>query len=481
MYGKSIANKKTMRRLLYIATAIVFLLSVPACGYAKESKEDMRLAVRILKGLDDSRDKTWAFETLRRAAESDSSASAMNVLGIAFMQGIGVERDTKMAIHWFEQAGSHGYHEAYHNLGMMYKSGSAGLQQDFIMASHYFKTGAEKGSPVCAYDYGYMLYKGLGCQQDYAEAVKLFQKGANYDYSPSLYMLGLCYRNGYGVERNDERASFYLKRAAKLSYTDAIQELARPQAENSCEMQYPEYEQQLESPISMPEHNATLLPSADLTGDYNGMIATYDWSGQHLISERSLSVSVQRMDSILQCQWREGNDTVYTKAYISQEGRLVFSEGTISKEERYIEGLPVLYRFEDADISFENGIVAGKLRLYSMAQREPERPMYITLRKADVTGQEYGSDAVNSIFAYPNPFAQQVTISFDLSGDVQQAKALVYSQAGINVANYNLGSLAAGHHTITMRPAIPDGMYVLHVVAGKQRLQTIIVKRRGAQ
>ncbi|MBR1449442.1 MAG: SEL1-like repeat protein [Prevotella sp.] len=470
-----------MRRLLHIVIAIVLLLSIPAFGHAKEEKEDIRLAVRILKGLDDSRDKVWAFETLRRAAENDSLASAMNALGVAFIQGAGMERNVKMAIHWFEQAGIHGYHEAYHNLGMMYKSVSAGMLQDFIMASHYFKTGAEKGSPVCAYDYGYMLYKGLGCQQDYAEAVKLFQNGANYDYSPSLYMLGLCYRNGYGVERDDERASFFLKRAAMQSYTDAMQELARPQAENSWEIQYPEYAQQLESPVTMPDYDATLLPSADLTGDYHGMIATYDWSGQHIINERPLSISVQHIDSILQCRWCEGSDTVFTRAYINQEGRLVFSEGTISKQERYIEGHPVLYRFEDADIGVENGIVAGRLRLYSLAQREPERPMYITLRKAAGTGQEHESDAFNSIFAYPNPFAQQVTLSFELSEDMPQAKALIYSQSGINVANYSLGNLSAGHHAISLRPAIPDGMYVLYVVAGKQRLQTIIVKRRGAK
>ena len=128
-----------------------------------------------------------------------------------------------------------------------------------------------------------------------------------------------------------------------------------------------------------------------------------------------------------------------------------------------------------------NGLITGRLRLYSMAQREPERPMYITLQKMEKKEQDNEFDVENNIFAYPNPFAQQVTLSFELSEDMYQAKALIYSQSGINVANYSLGNLSAGHHAISLRPAIPDGMYVLYVVAGKQRLQTYIVKRRGAK
>lgn len=467
-------------RFLCAAAAMVLSLLVPISSHAMENKEEVWQAVRILKGLDDAKDKDWAIEVLRQAAERDSSSFAMNALGVAYMHGIGVEKDGVLSTYWFEQSGIHGNQEAYHNLGVMYKNGKAGLAQDFERACRYFKTGAEKHSVMCAYDYGYMLYKGLGCQQDYAEAHDWFWKSATYDYSPALYMLGLCYRNGYGVERDDERAAFYLKRAAKLSYTDAMEELERPEPENSWEIQYPETDLQIESPITMPETYATLMPATDLTGEYSGLIATYDWSGQNLISEKPLSISVLQKDSTLQCRWCEGNDTIQTTAFVNEEGRLIFREGSIRKKERYIEGHPVRFRFEDADISIDHGLMTGRLRLYSMAQREPERPMYITLRKTDGSESDGESNAANRIYAYPNPFAHQVNISFELAEAVPQARAFIHSQAGSCMASYGLGSLEAGHHTITLSPAVPDGIYVLYVMAGSYTFQTIIVKKRGA-
>ena len=470
-----------LTRFICAAAAVVLSLQAAVGANAAEKKEEVWLAVRILKGLDDSKDKAWAIETVRQAAEKDSSAFAMNALGVAYMHGIGVEKNDTLSTYWLEQAGAHGIHEAYHNLGLMYKNGKAGLTQDFQKACRYFKMGAENHSVMCAYDYGYMLYKGLGCRQDYAEAYHWFQKSATYDYSPALYMLGLCHRNGYGVERDDDRADFYLGRAAKLSFTDAMDELKRPEPENSWVIQHPEKDLQLESPISMPEVSAALMPQADLTGEYKGVIATYDWSGQNLINERPLSISVLHGDSLVQCRWCEGKDTVQTEAYVNEDGRLVFSKGTIRKQERYVEGGPVLFRFEDADISIAHGLITGRLRLYSMAHREPERPMYVTLQKANASGQEEEeSGASGRIYAYPTPFAQQLTISFELAKDAPQAKALVYSQSGTNMANYSLGSLTAGRHTVTLSPTVPDGIYVLYVVAGSQTFQTIIVKKRGA-
>ena len=230
----------------------------------------------------------------------------------------------------------------------------------------------------------------------------------------------------------------------------------------------------------MPDTQASLSPTDNLAGEYKGVLAMYDWSGQNLIGEKPLTVSVLQADSTLQCRWCEGNDTIMATAYINQEGRLVFSKGIIRKYERYIEGSPVPYRFENADISIECGFMTGRLRLYSMAQQEPERPMYLTLQKMNVTETTEIESENSRIYAYPNPFAQQVTISFDLQDDVKQAKALVYSQSGSCMASYSLGGLAEGHHTVVLSPAVPDGIYVLHVIAGKQTFQTIIVKKRSA-
>ena len=169
---------------------IMLLLSVSPI-FSTEESENVKQAVSVLKGLDNSQTKTWAINVLRQAAETDSSAYAMNALGIAYMKGMGLEQDDSLAALWFERAGQNGYIDAFHNLGSFYKNRP---QQDFVRAALSFQKGAEAGSIMSLYDYGFMLYKGLGCNQDYAQAVSLFRRGADYDHSPCLYMLGLCYR-----------------------------------------------------------------------------------------------------------------------------------------------------------------------------------------------------------------------------------------------------------------------------------------------
>lgn len=194
--------------------------------------EDIKHAVRILKNIDTDQSKDWAISLLRKAADNDTLAYAMNTLGLAYMAGAGVEQDSAQAVAWLEKAGAHGYSEAYHNLGMMYKDGG-GVAQNFAKAYDAFRRGAENGSVVCKYDEGFMLYKGLGCGQDYIRAARLFDDAiSKIEHTPSMYMLGLCYRNGYGVPRDSARAGQLLDRAAMLSFGPAMEELRRSRPEN---------------------------------------------------------------------------------------------------------------------------------------------------------------------------------------------------------------------------------------------------------
>lgn len=55
-----------------------------------------------------------------------------------------------------------------------------------MKACSFYKKGAEANSLVCCYNYGFMLYKGLGCQQSYEEAISFFRK------LPSRSILLVC-------------------------------------------------------------------------------------------------------------------------------------------------------------------------------------------------------------------------------------------------------------------------------------------------
>lgn len=464
-----------MRQLVIALTTMCMLFTSISTASAVESTQDIRQAVNVLKGLDFDRDSLWAIGVIKQAAEVDSIAYGMNALGMVYLYGLVLDKDEALATYWLEQAGKHGYLKAYHNLGMFYKRHE---QQDFNRAFHFYKTGAEAGSVMCYYDLGYMYYKGLGCRQDYSKAAEWFWKGADRDHVPCLYMLGLCLRNGYGMEQDESRATFYLRRAALLGHTPAKEELARHKPENSWEKTHVNINPLLELPANMPDIEPYITSAADMEGQYQGALVVYDWSGQHVINVHQVAMTTSVKDSTLTGKWCEGEDTICIKGIVSQSGQVRFEEGFITKYDRYMAEQPMLHRFENADISAIGALITGRIRLYSIEEREPDRPMYLTLQKTIDAANSDSEESLNA-YAYPNPFTEQTTVSFELPEKVASSKILLYSQTGANIMSYGLGELCAGKHSFTIHPALSDGLYVLHVVAGSHTYRTIIIKKRG--
>lgn len=144
-----------MNRLKTIVMLVMLLL--PACVMAQKGvHQEVLKAAKVLKGQDASMSKDAAVRLLTTAA-NDSNAYAMNVLGMVYLQGIGVEKNVDKAISWWMLAAQNGYAYAYHNLGMLYKNGKLGIKQDFVKACSFYKKGAEANSLVCCYNYGWLF------------------------------------------------------------------------------------------------------------------------------------------------------------------------------------------------------------------------------------------------------------------------------------------------------------------------------------
>lgn len=170
----------------------VALLVQISCAsvFAQSSTDDFNLAIDVLKGKTDCKTMHWAINTLEHLTDSTLKSKALNALGMAYANGIGVETDTLIAIAKFENSAKSGYSHAYHNMGLLYKN-AVGRNQNFTKALTCFENGAKCGSDVCMYDAGYMYFKGFGCSQDYNKAVAFFEQGISYDNSACMYMLGI--------------------------------------------------------------------------------------------------------------------------------------------------------------------------------------------------------------------------------------------------------------------------------------------------
>ena len=467
---------KIMRKKKFLFLAFMSVLSMVARA---QSSEDYSLAMDVLKGKTDVKSRQWAIETLENCQDSVFRPRALNTLGVAYMRGLGVEPDTVKAVSCFETAGQLGCVSGYYNLGMYYKY-LPREKQDFSRALSCFEAGMKlesNGSDVCAYDAGFMYYKGLGCQQDYTKAVELFRKGAVKGLSYCKYMIGLCYRNGYGVEQDSDLAKAYLEDAAfRHSYRPAILELRR----NEPEVISPSYIYDMDGGLdveTMPVIDPVTFTPNEIYGEYNGLLLTYDWSGQKIVKEQPLSVAMWKgqNDNIIG-KWILGDDTLDVTSTISENGILSFSDTEIEAYERYCGKDKVKYAIDKLLVSNVCNCLTGELRLYSLELSEPDRPMFVCLSK-DVDGINVDDKYSCKIYAYPVADNQHFEVRFLLPEDTKQNVVCLYSQMGTPVKRFKIGELHAGKQTIQLPFDVSSGNYVVMVKADQYHGNSIINKK----
>ena len=443
----------------------------------RAGNDEVMHAVGVLKGIYQDYTKEKAVSILLNAAENDTVAYAMNALGLAYMEGIGTEQNAEKAISWLKKAGENGYCDAYHNLGVIYKLGKCGEKQNFTAAYNAFIKGAEAGSDACRYGAGFMLYKGLGCAQDYGKAMELFQTASDNGNVYATYMFGLCYRNGYGTAQDEEQGMELLNQAATLGYSAAIEEMSRKNPENYLSGIIVSDSAFTDIPASMPEIKADVNDTTLLRGKYSGCVVMYDWSGRHVLGEKPVCMSVSRTGEEISGYLLLGTDSVPFKADITAEGSLKFKKSYVSLKERYTFNGKVQYRLDSADLDIWNDRIRGRLSLYSLSQREPERPMFMELYRGAYGKTDNDNTCANGYIAIaPNPFDSQFDAIFELRENAT-ATARVFDKFGVLIWQQSLGTFEAGKHKVTLSPDIRPGYHVLNISAGKQVLRTIIVKK----
>jgi TPR repeat protein len=165
----------------------------------------LELGVLCLRGL------AWPFKGRAEALMLFSSieqgsqyfGQARYLIGKAYQDELGVERDYEKAANYFQVAVDWGYNPAYLTLGLMYLNGQ-GLVQDYAAAAALFglvKQGnPEFGEAQC--HLGKMFRDGLGMAQDYEKAAEYFQTAVNLGHDLACLELGLLYLNGQGVAQD---------------------------------------------------------------------------------------------------------------------------------------------------------------------------------------------------------------------------------------------------------------------------------------
>jgi len=127
-------------------------------------------------------------QALRQAAEADQSAKAQYQLGLRYLQGKGVNQDSRSAVMWLQRAAEQNYAPAQYQLGELYRTGE-GVEIDATAAIEYLTSAAEQGYPTAQYRLGTLYLTGNMVEKDLLTATEWMEMAAEHGYTEASQAL----------------------------------------------------------------------------------------------------------------------------------------------------------------------------------------------------------------------------------------------------------------------------------------------------
>ena len=142
---------------------------------------------------------------------------SMNLLGLCYRDGIGVNKNLVEATTWFRKGADLNYAPCQNSLDFMYQKG-LGVTQDDSEALKWYEIAGKQGFTIAQCNAGWMHYKGKGVEQNFDKAFSWYKKAAtgnkNYDAdSGAQCFLGEMYYNGEGTKKNIEEGIKWIKKS----------------------------------------------------------------------------------------------------------------------------------------------------------------------------------------------------------------------------------------------------------------------------
>lgn len=151
--------------------------------------------------------------SLKQDVDNNLNLKASSGLGLLYHYGIGVDKDYKEAIKWFNKANSffQNSSDIEYELGLIYLEGGFGIEQDYKISEDFLKKASDNGNINALYQLG-CLYRD---KQNYGKARKYFEKATENKHLEAQYELGLLYYFGLGVDLNKEKAEYLFYKSGK--------------------------------------------------------------------------------------------------------------------------------------------------------------------------------------------------------------------------------------------------------------------------
>jgi len=155
------------------------------------------------------------FDGLKAAAER-GNATALNNLGVHYLQGDGVEKDVDRAIELYRKAGEKGSLQAQSNLANLYWYGRKEVPRNPSLAVFWAKKAAAQDSEDVLFILARAHETGDGAAENMETAVQWYEKAAAAGQASGLNNLAYFYLKGEVVGQNAEKAIDLYKKASEL-------------------------------------------------------------------------------------------------------------------------------------------------------------------------------------------------------------------------------------------------------------------------
>ncbi len=123
-----------------------------------------------------------AYKEFRASADEGHADSQFNV-ALMFEKGIGVEKDEKQAVVWYEKSALKGNAPAQFNLGVLYENGR-GTAVNFPKANEWYRKAAVQGDALAIGNLGMLYLRGDGVKANPVAGVALLLMSVTLDPSP---------------------------------------------------------------------------------------------------------------------------------------------------------------------------------------------------------------------------------------------------------------------------------------------------------
>lgn len=155
------------------------------------------------------------------AGVEKGDCTCINGLGVAYLNGVGVQEDKVKAAKLFSQAAKLDDENGLYNLGRCCLNGW-GMKEDHLRAFRCFQEAAARGVSGAQWLLATCYKKGYGTPVDLKECFIWVNRAAKNGNPQALHFLGKCYLYGDGVTQDTDRAKEYLEESALSGLADAL-------------------------------------------------------------------------------------------------------------------------------------------------------------------------------------------------------------------------------------------------------------------